>query len=227
MLKRDVEIGENLALRHQLDHLVDMGIGVDIVEPHPDAERAELAREIDEFGAHGAVSQTAFGIFQIRSISARVLRNDEELLGSGCDQGFSASRSTSAAGRETRSPRKLRDDAEGAAIVAAFRNLQIGVVARRQLDSLRRHQFGKGSCGGATAAMDRRHHALVLLRAGDRRARPGIADGSGSAPMQPVTMTLPFSAAAAPIAASDSALALSRNPQVLTMTAVGAVMRPA
>jgi len=37
--------------------------------------------------------------------------------------------------------------------------------------------------------------------------------------MQPVTMTLLFSAAAAPIAASDSALALSRKPQVLTMTA--------
>ena len=42
---------------------------------------------------------------------------------------------------------------------------------------------------------------------------------SGSAPMQPVTMTLPFSAMASPMAASDSALALSRNPQVLTTTA--------
>ena len=37
--------------------------------------------------------------------------------------------------------------------------------------------------------------------------------------MQPVTMTRPFSFIAAPIAASDSALALSRKPQVLTMTA--------
>ena len=41
---------------------------------------------------------------------------------------------------------------------------------------------------------------------------------SGSAPMQPVTMTLPFSAMASPIAPSDSRLALSRKPQVLTMT---------
>ena len=41
---------------------------------------------------------------------------------------------------------------------------------------------------------------------------------SGSAPMQPVTMTLPFSFSALPMAASDSALALSRNPHVLTMT---------
>src|ERR1700739_267937 len=36
--------------------------------------------------------------------------------------------------------------------------------------------------------------------------------------MQPVTMTLPFSAIACPIAPSDSRLALSRKPQVLTMT---------
>src|SRR6201989_1088199 len=36
--------------------------------------------------------------------------------------------------------------------------------------------------------------------------------------MQPVTMTLPFSAMASPIADSDSCLALSRKPQVLTMT---------
>ncbi len=31
---------------------------------------------------------------------------------------------------------------------------------------------------------------------------------SGSAPMQPVTMTLPFSVSASPMASSDSALAL-------------------
>src|SRR3954462_11018255 len=36
--------------------------------------------------------------------------------------------------------------------------------------------------------------------------------------MQPVTMTLPFSAIASPMAGSDSALALSRNAQVLTIT---------
>ena len=37
--------------------------------------------------------------------------------------------------------------------------------------------------------------------------------------MQPVTITLPFSLIAWPIAASDSAFALSRKPQVLTITA--------
>ena len=47
---------------------------------------------------------------------------------------------------------------------------------------------------------------------------------SGSAPMQPVTITLPFSAIASPMAASDSACAESRKPQVLTIVDVRAGM---
>src|SRR3954463_4094457 len=41
---------------------------------------------------------------------------------------------------------------------------------------------------------------------------------SGSAPMQPVTITLPLAAKASPIDASDSSLALSRKPQGFTTT---------
>jgi hypothetical protein len=36
------------------------------------------------------------------------------------------------------------DDAEGAAVVAAFGDFQIRVVARRQLDALRRHEIDEG-----------------------------------------------------------------------------------
>ncbi len=41
---------------------------------------------------------------------------------------------------------------------------------------------------------------------------------SSATPMQPVTITLPFSESASPMASRDSALALSMNPQVLTTT---------
>ncbi len=41
---------------------------------------------------------------------------------------------------------------------------------------------------------------------------------SARLPRQPVTMTLPFSAIASPIASSDSVTALSMKPQVLTTT---------
>ena len=77
-----------------------------------------------------------------------------------------------------------------------------------------------GSCGAGAAA---RTASITLSNA----CGPVIAEtfgkasriASGSAPMQPVTMTRPFSFIAWPIAASDSFFALSRKPQVLTMTA--------
>ena len=79
----------------------------------------------------------------------------------------SASRSTSAAGARHQVAAQLRDDAERAAIVAAFGNLQIRVVARRQLDAFGRHQVDERVVRRRRRAMHRLDHALVLLRAGD------------------------------------------------------------
>ncbi len=82
---------------------------------------------------------------------------------------FSASRSTSAAGRETRSPRSFGMMQKRAAVVAAFGNLQIGVVPRRQLDALRRHQIEIGIVLRRRRAVHGLEHALILLRPGDRQ----------------------------------------------------------
>ena len=38
MLEGDVEVGEDLALRHQRQHVVDVRVGVDVVQAHPGAE---------------------------------------------------------------------------------------------------------------------------------------------------------------------------------------------
>jgi hypothetical protein len=62
-------------------------------------------------------------------------------------------------------------------------------------------------------------HGFVLVRAGDGEHGGNFARiASASLPMQPVTMTRPFSAIASPIAARLSSLAESRKPQVLTST---------
>ena len=72
----------------------------------------------------------------------------------------------------------------------------------------------------AAAPPDARRPARFhIAAAGDgEHAGMHVANLLGSAPMQPVTMTLPFSFSASPMAARLSALALSRKPQVLTMT---------
>ncbi len=51
VLEGDVEIGQHEAFGHQRDQVADMGVGVDVVEPHPGAERAEVAGEVGDMGA--------------------------------------------------------------------------------------------------------------------------------------------------------------------------------
>ena len=48
VLERDVEVGQHLALGHQRDHVVHVRVRIDVVQPHPGAELAEFAREVDE-----------------------------------------------------------------------------------------------------------------------------------------------------------------------------------
>ena len=41
VLKGNVEVGQDLAFRHQRQHGVHMRVGVDVVQPHPGAKRAQ------------------------------------------------------------------------------------------------------------------------------------------------------------------------------------------
>ncbi len=125
---------------HQRDDLIDMRVGVDVVQPHPCAEFAEFAGEIEEACINLAVVEFACGVFDIHAVGRRVLRDDQHSLVPAFTS-FSASRSTSAMGRGDEIAAQLRNDAERAAMIAAFGNLQIGVVARRELDALRRQKI--------------------------------------------------------------------------------------
>ena len=73
MLKGNVEIGENLPLGHQRDDLVDMWIGIDVVQPHPDAELAECRRQVDEFRTHLFVAPLACRVFDVEPVGRRIL----------------------------------------------------------------------------------------------------------------------------------------------------------
>ena len=88
MLEGNVEIRQNLAFGHQPDDLVDMRVGVDVLQPHPGAEFAELLGEIEEFGADLAVLPRAVGVFDIDAVGRGVLRNDEQFLNAGGDEFF-------------------------------------------------------------------------------------------------------------------------------------------
>ena len=106
MLEGDVDIGQHIAAVHQRDGLVDMRIGVDILQAHPGAERAKLAHDVEEARGDLPAAPCALGVLQIAAVGARILRDDDELLDAGFDEPFGFAQ-TSLAERETRGPRKL------------------------------------------------------------------------------------------------------------------------
>ena len=48
VLEGDVEVGQDLAFRHQRDDAVDVRIGIDVVQAHPGAELAQRLAQIEE-----------------------------------------------------------------------------------------------------------------------------------------------------------------------------------
>ena len=139
VLEGDVEIGQDLALGHQRDDLVDMRVGVDVVHAAPRCP----ARRVPATG-RGTSPATSRSCHRLRlvldvdAVGAGVLRDDEQFLDAGLGQLFGLAQHVAGRARDEVAAQR-RDDAEGAAVVAALGNLQIGVVARRQLDALRRH----------------------------------------------------------------------------------------
>ena len=86
MLEGDVEIGQDLALGHQRDDLVDMRIGIDVVQPDPRAELAELPGEVEEAGPDLPIAPQARLVLQVDAVGAGVLRDDQKLLDAGVHQ---------------------------------------------------------------------------------------------------------------------------------------------
>ena len=151
VLKRHVEIGQHLAVRHQRDDLVDVRVGIDVVQPHPDAELAERASEIEEFRPQLAALPLARGIPDVDAVGRGILGDDQQLLHPGGDQPLGFAQNVGGRARDQVAAQP-RDDAEGAAVVAAFGNLQIGVVAGVSL--MPSGGTGRGTGRAAAAPLD-------------------------------------------------------------------------
>jgi hypothetical protein len=174
VLERYVEIGQQSSLRrirgHSSDDLVDVRIRIHVVQPHPRAVRArhrvERARELDHPCLQWAPLPESGSIPDIDAIRARVLRDDEQLLDAGAEKplGFGQHLADGTA-HEIAAHR--RNDAERAPVVAAFADLQVRIVLRRQLDSLRRDEVCERIVELRQVLMHSRHHFGRRMRTGD------------------------------------------------------------
>ena len=109
-------------------------------------------------------------VFDIDAVGAGVLRDDQNLFHAGPGQVLGFSEHVADRARYQRAAQR-GDDAEGAAVVAAFGNLQIGVVIRRQADALRRHQVGIRVVRLGQVLVHMAHHLFHRVRAGDGKHR--------------------------------------------------------
>jgi hypothetical protein len=101
---------------------------------------------------------------QIQSVGAGVLRDHQQFAHPGFDQtpGLVEDLADRAADQIAA---QTGDDAEAAAMVAAFRDLQIGIVPRRQPHALRRDETGEGIVRRRQMGMHGGHHLFQRVRA--------------------------------------------------------------
>ena len=167
MLQRDVQIRQHLAGRHQRNHIIHMRIRIDVMQAHPDIQLAQLLAQRQHAGLHRGTVIEAGTVLDVSAIGRGVLRNHQQLFDTGLFQtlGFGQHFTDRTAHQITA---QRRNDAEGAAMVAAFGDLQIGIVTRGELDALRRHQAGERIVGWLRyIAVHMLQHLLIGVRAAD------------------------------------------------------------
>lgn len=79
MLKRNIQIRQNFAFCHQFHHLINLRIGVNIMQTDPHSEFTQFARQIDEtcldrLTLIGKVDLVA----AVNTVGRSVLANDHE-----------------------------------------------------------------------------------------------------------------------------------------------------
>ena len=102
----------------------------------------------------------------VDAIGRRVLAYDQQFLGPRRHQLFGLAQHCVDPPRHQVAPDR-GNDAEGTAMVAAFGNLEIAVMARRQFEAAFRDQVDKGVGNWRRCVMHRVDDLLILMRAGD------------------------------------------------------------
>ena len=96
-----------------------MGVGIDILHPHPDAELTQCAGEVIEIGFIFLAAPCAGLITNIETISRCVLANHDKLFNAALDELLGITHDFGDIhGIEL--PAQVRNDAEGTFIVAAL-----------------------------------------------------------------------------------------------------------
>src|SRR6185369_1953792 len=130
VLEGHIQVGQDLAFGHQRNDVIDRGVRVDVMQADPDAELGQRLAQLLEARLDRLAAPETGAVLDIDAVGAGVLRNDQDLFYAGPSQVLGLGQHVADRPRNQRATQR-GDDAEGAAVVAAFGNLQVGEVVRR------------------------------------------------------------------------------------------------
>ena len=155
------------------------------MQAHPDAELTQRLAQILHAGLQWTTLPETRAEFGIHPVGAGVLGDHQQFPHAGAHQALRLAHDV-ADGAADQVPAHGGNDAEAAAVVAALGNLQVGIVAGRQLDPLRRHQVREWIVypGVRHILVHRAHHLLIGGGAGHAQ-HLGVQfhDGAGVIPL--------------------------------------------
>jgi hypothetical protein len=161
VLERDVQVWQELAVRHQRHHLVHVRVRIDVVQAHPRAELGQPSHNAFIRVSYIAPAPAALGVLQVHAVGAGVLRDHQQFLDAAAHQLLGLAQHLVDRARHQVAAHR-RDDAEAATVVAAFGNLQVRVVPRRRASARRRrHQVHEGIVLRRLLRVHRVHHRLA------------------------------------------------------------------
>ena len=116
-----------------------MRVRVDVVQTDPDTQLRQLFAQADHAGFYRRAVVKAGAMLHIDAVGGGILRDNQQLFDAGIGQAFGFGQHfTNRTADKVAAHR--RDNAEGAAMVTAFGNFQVGVMTWRELHALFRHQ---------------------------------------------------------------------------------------
>ena len=131
VLEGNVEVREDEAFGHEGQNFIHRRIGVHVLQTRPEAEAAQFLREVVELRAHRTAVGEVELVARVDAVGGRVLTDDDQFLHARFLQVRGFANDVADRTRDE-APAQIRDDAEGAVMVAAFADLEVGVVLGRE-----------------------------------------------------------------------------------------------
>ena len=144
MLERHIQIRHDTAIVHQFQQIIDMRIGINIVQAYPciifSRQLAKLPCQIRNMRFDRASLPEPCPEPDIQTIRTSILRDDQQLFHTRGKEHFSLIEYLADRIRYQR-PAQVGNDAKRTVMRTPLGNFQIGIMPRRQLDTLWRHKI--------------------------------------------------------------------------------------